>query len=446
MDEIVEKLKYKNVGKRIAMLIFSLFFSAIVYNLFLLPVNLVTGGSGGIATITNYVYGIDPALMILIVSLICALLSFMYLGTRVTAVTILASIIYPFFVEITEPLVNIVKIDYSDMFIITIFAGVLNGIANGLMYKTGYNNGGLPVISQILEKYYKIPIATTSAIINITVVLIGGVFFGWTNVMYAIILIYLNTIIINKVLLGISNNKAFYIIVYLILIGILLYVYRDSLSNMFDYMMNNLFIIIYFPNLAIYIAAILITNIIIWISIFNNKVPKIIKKINITVYCIITYILVLILNIINENKLDVFSQTSVYGNTKAQALIELTSTIFIVWILFLLVYKFIKPYFFKEPVKKKVIIKKVVKKPDNYKPIEAPYQVKASNNVIKVEKRPVENTSQYSDLLTIDDYKLLLNILKEQKEKEKLEKERQERVDKEQAKYRELQDLYRSVR
>ena len=34
MDEIVEKLKYKNVGKRIAMLIFSLFFSAIVYNLF----------------------------------------------------------------------------------------------------------------------------------------------------------------------------------------------------------------------------------------------------------------------------------------------------------------------------------------------------------------------------------------------------------------------------
>ena len=212
MDEIVEKLKYKNVGKRIAMLIFSLFFSAIVYNLFLLPINLVTGGSGGIATITNYVYGIDPALMILIVSLICALLSFMYLGTRVTAVTILASIIYPFFVEITEPLVNIVKIDYSDMFIITIFAGVLNGIANGLMYKTGYNNGGLPVISQILEKYYKIPIATTSAIINITVVLIGGVFFGWTNVMYAIILIYLNTIIINKVLLGISNNKAFYII------------------------------------------------------------------------------------------------------------------------------------------------------------------------------------------------------------------------------------------
>lgn len=212
MEDVIGRIKKKKVGKRITMLVVSLFFSAIVYNLFLLPVNLVTGGAGGIATITNYVYGIDPALMILIVSITCALLSLMYLGPEVTAVTILASVLYPFFVKITEPLTDIIQMDYSDMFTITLFAGVLNGIANGIMYKTGYNNGGLPVISQILEKYYKIPIAKTSAVINITVVLIGGVFFGSTNVMYAIILIYLNSIIINKVLLGISNNKAFYII------------------------------------------------------------------------------------------------------------------------------------------------------------------------------------------------------------------------------------------
>lgn len=212
MDDVIGRIKKKKVGKRITMLVVSLFFSAIVYNLFLLPVNLVTGGAGGIATITNYVYGIDPALMILIISITCALLSLMYLGPEVTAITILASVLYPFFVKITEPLTDIIQMDYSDMFTITLFAGVLNGIANGIMYKTGYNNGGLPVISQILEKYCKIPIAKTSAVINITVVLIAGVFFGSTNVMYAIILIYLNSIIINKVLLGISNNKAFYII------------------------------------------------------------------------------------------------------------------------------------------------------------------------------------------------------------------------------------------
>ena len=243
-----------------------------------------------------------------------------------------------------------------------------------------------------------------------------------------------------------KTTKIFYVTIYIILVMTLLYTYKDSLSNMLDYMMNNLFIIIYFPNLAIYLAAIITTNIICWVSIFNKKAQKIIKRINIAMHCIITYILVLILNIINENKLDVFSQTSVYGNKTAQALIELSSTIFIAWILFLIIYKIIKPYFIKEKVPTKVIVKKVVQTPANYKPIEAPYQVKAINNSIKVEKEKNSNVSQYNDLLTIDDYKLLLNILKEQKEKEQQEKERQARIDKEQSKYQELQELYRSVR
>lgn len=244
-----------------------------------------------------------------------------------------------------------------------------------------------------------------------------------------------------------KGNRIIYIIIYTCLMVTLLYAYRNSLSNMLDYMMDNLFIIIYFPNLAIYLAAILIINIIVWISVFNKKIPKIIKIINISIYCIITYIMILILNIINENGLDVFSQSSVYGNTNAQALIELSSTVFIVWILFLTVYKIVKPYIYKEQkVQQKVIVKKVVKKPNNYQPVEAPYQVKAINNSIKVEKEPTNEKNSYADLLTIDDYKLLLGILKEQKEKEKIEKERQERIDKEQEKYRELQELYRSVR
>ena len=255
--------------------------------------------------------------------------------------------------------------------------------------------------------------------------------------LYIVILIAI--LALGLILLSTNNKKAkgskfFYAIIYIIIIMTLLYAYRDSLSNMMDYMINNLFILIYFPNLAIYVAAILISNIIIWLTVFNKKVPKIIKRINVS---------------INENKLDVFSQSSVYGNSNAQALIELSSTIFIVWILFLIVYKIIKPYVYKEPVKTKVIVKKVVKRPENYKPVEAPYQVKAVNNSIKVEPKQVvttTQTAQYSDLLTIDDYKLLLNILKEQKEKEKREKERQERIDKEQEKYKELQDLYRSVR
>lgn len=205
-----EDQKKENI-KNFLMMALAMFNGGLIYNLLLLPLNLVTGGSGGIAMITKYVYDIEPSTMILLISIACLILCYMYLGKKITAVTLAASILYPLFVKLTSPLCGMIHIDYSDPLIIVIFAGVLSGINNGLIYKTGYNAGGLSVISQILNKYYKVSIAKANACISIIIVVTGGMFFGWTNVMYAIILIYIDSVIVNKVLLGISNNKAFYI-------------------------------------------------------------------------------------------------------------------------------------------------------------------------------------------------------------------------------------------
>jgi uncharacterized membrane-anchored protein YitT (DUF2179 family) len=93
-----------------------------------------------------------------------------------------------------------------------LFAGVISGVANGLMYKTGYSNGGFPVVSQVLFEKKHISVAKSSLVINVSIVLVGALFFGTTNALYAIIFLYINNIILDKVLLGINNNKAFYII------------------------------------------------------------------------------------------------------------------------------------------------------------------------------------------------------------------------------------------
>lgn len=212
MDGIITRVKQRKKLYRIMLMLISLLMSAAIYNIFLLPINLVSGGTSGIATITKYIYKIDPAVMIFILSLACVILSILYLGIEKTTGTILASFIYPIFVKLTQPLATLFPIDKEEMFIIVIFIGVLSGIAGGLMYKTGYSNGGLPVISQILYKYFKIPIAKSSLFINLIIVAIGAFFFGTTNAMYAIILLYINSVVLNKMLLGISNNKAFYIV------------------------------------------------------------------------------------------------------------------------------------------------------------------------------------------------------------------------------------------
>ena len=211
MKETLEIVNRKKKIQRFIILSISLFISAILYNIFLLPLNLVVGGTNGVATITHAVYGLNPALIIFLLSAACLVVSILYLGFEKTMTTIAATIMYPLFVELTSPLQQFTPKD-ADTLLVVIFAGVLGGIASGLIYKTGYNNGGFSIIAQTLYEKKKVSISTANLFINGSIVILGASIFGANNALYAIIYLYITSIVTDKVLLGISNNKAFYII------------------------------------------------------------------------------------------------------------------------------------------------------------------------------------------------------------------------------------------
>ena len=223
---IDKKIEKKESLKRQAILFIALLISAVLYNLFILPLNLVVNGTSGIATITKYYYDIDPALMMFILYAFFTVISYLYLGKEKTRVILLITIIYPILVKLTSPLSTFLP-DDADTIMVVLFAGIIGGISNGLIYKIGYNTGGTAVINQILYEKKKIPINTTSFVISITIVLFGSYIFGITNALYAIIYLYINKIISDKVLLGISDKKAFYII-------------TDKEKEIKEYIINNL--------------------------------------------------------------------------------------------------------------------------------------------------------------------------------------------------------------
>ena len=211
-DQILLEIKKKNIIKRYLVLICALFISSLVFNLFLFPIDIVTGGTSGISIITNTVYGLEPSVVIFFSSLGFLILGALHLPKHKIIGATIATVVYPFFVDITANITNFIKIDTSDLFLTSIIVGVLYGISNGLIYKVGLTAGGIPIVNSILYKYFKIPISKSSLLINSIIVIIGGTIFGWTKVMYAIIILVINRIVSDKVLLGISTNKAFYII------------------------------------------------------------------------------------------------------------------------------------------------------------------------------------------------------------------------------------------
>jgi len=212
IEQVIKTIHSKKLIRRYLLLLIALFLSACVFNLLLLPTKLVTGGVGGITIITKYLYGWTPAVITFILSVALLLLSFLYLGVEKTSGSIVATLVYPIFVHLTANIGSIITIDMSDLLLISIFIGAITGVLNGIIFKVGFSNGGLQIISQILFKYFNIPVSKSSFIINMIVVLIGGFFFGFAIVMYAMIILFISSLLIDRVLLGISNNKAFYII------------------------------------------------------------------------------------------------------------------------------------------------------------------------------------------------------------------------------------------
>lgn len=209
---ILETVKRKKLVRRYLILIISLFISACYFNLLQLPSQIVTGGSTGVSIILNSYFEIEPSKVIFAISIVLLLVGFIFLGVEKSSGAVVSTIVYPFFVELTSNIGNYISVDLSDKILISIFLGILSGVTTGMVYKVGFSNGGFSIISEIISKYRKISISSISFVINLIIVLIGGASFGWTMVMYAIIVLYIYSIVLDRVLIGVSKNKSLYII------------------------------------------------------------------------------------------------------------------------------------------------------------------------------------------------------------------------------------------
>ena len=196
---------------RVLLFSFSILVAAINFNLLLKPINLVSGGSGGLALVLQNICTISTSHLITIIYIITVILSIIFLEKKTIASIILASILYPVCTYLTEDITNIIHLNYNDVFLVCIFSGIISGITNGIAYRYGYATGGLGVLAPIINKYLQTSISNVNFAVNAIIVLMGAYFYGFNMVIYAIILLYISSYVCNIIILGLSGNKAIFI-------------------------------------------------------------------------------------------------------------------------------------------------------------------------------------------------------------------------------------------
>ena len=202
----------KNLVKRIIEFLLGCFVVAFAYNIFIAPNNLVPGGVSGIAVIINGIFNIDYATTIFILNIFLLIMSYILLGKEKTRASILGSIIFPLFVRATEYLNVWLQIDTSNVLLSAISGGILFGLGAGLIFRAGFTTGGTDIVNQIISKYLKITLGKSMLLSDGLIVLASGYFFGIKTMMYSILVLYIISLISDRIVLGISDSKMFLIV------------------------------------------------------------------------------------------------------------------------------------------------------------------------------------------------------------------------------------------
>ena len=102
---------------------------------------------------------------------------------------------------------------HPDYFLNTVVAGLIYGVAIGLIFRSGATSGGSDIISMILHKYTKISLGTLVMIVDGIITLSTLVAFGDIRLpIYSIIIIFIEGKVIDLVVDGMKSYKTMFII------------------------------------------------------------------------------------------------------------------------------------------------------------------------------------------------------------------------------------------
>jgi len=181
---------------------------SLTVKLFLLPANLISCGTTGLALVVNHFTHIPMSGFILVFNMVMLAVGWMVLGRKFAMTTVLSSVLYPIFLEILNRVLGDVYIT-DNMMLNVLFAGIGLGASLGTVIRAGASTGGMDIPPLILKKFFHIPVPASLWVFDFCIMLFQAAFHPLEDLLYGILLLIVISIALNKVmLLGTSRTEV----------------------------------------------------------------------------------------------------------------------------------------------------------------------------------------------------------------------------------------------
>ena len=178
---------------------------------FLNNTSIVAGGFSGVAILLNSLFGNLPiGLITIAMNLPFLIIGIRFLGLRFVLRSALTITVLGIFMEVFSFLPPLT----TDPLLAALYGGVCQGFGVGLFIRYGFSSGGTELLAWIVTHFIKpLRIPLCVGILDGVIVLMGAIFTqNPSNLLYALIVIFVGTKVSEFILVGIEKSKLCFIV------------------------------------------------------------------------------------------------------------------------------------------------------------------------------------------------------------------------------------------
>ena len=173
---------------------------ALAIVMFILPNNLITGGTTGLGISINHYLGLPISTFVLIFNVLMFLLGAAILGKKFALTTLVSSFYYPIILGLLEKIRGIGAVT-DDKMLATVCGGLMIGFGIGVVLRAGASTGGMDIPPLVLNKKFGLPVSVMLYVFDFAILLAQMLFSNKEQIVYGILLVLIYTVMLDKVLL-----------------------------------------------------------------------------------------------------------------------------------------------------------------------------------------------------------------------------------------------------
>ncbi|WP_267379524.1 YitT family protein [Bacillus sp. GM_Baccil_2] len=179
---------------RLLGVIFGSVITALSFNLFLVPHEILSSGISGVAIIIGILTPFNIGVVNFLLNLPILIVGYVSLGKRFISYTIVSVI--TFSAALYAIPIHTVT---SDVLLSSLFGGVVAGVGIGVVFNCNGSTGGFDIIGMLLSRKKDIQLGKFLIVLNTIIVVISGLFFNWDIALNSLLSIYVTGKVIDAI-------------------------------------------------------------------------------------------------------------------------------------------------------------------------------------------------------------------------------------------------------